>query len=347
MLMRTFVAPTLAEAMDRLREELGPDAFVIATDEPEGGPARVVAAAGTAPDETAAPAAAAAAGTEPSRPAAEIAASPLAELFARHGVPERMAALLRRGEIASDTLAANLRPVLAAQFDFAPLEPERIALPLLLAGPPGCGKTSTLAKIAALARGAGRRVRMLTTDTLRAAGGDQLLRYARAIGCDGAVAQSTADLATLMREGQEGALQLIDTPGLDLVRREDRQSLLDWCEAGETTPVLVLPAGHDAEESAETARAFAALGGTALIATRLDAARRLGNLLAAAQAGGLAFAAAGISPRIGGGLVRLDTDLLARFLLEDPRSVAAGLAPPQSAPPTRDVRTVRDGASPG
>ena len=39
MRMRTFVAPTLAEAMDRLREELGPDAFVIATDEPEGGPA--------------------------------------------------------------------------------------------------------------------------------------------------------------------------------------------------------------------------------------------------------------------------------------------------------------------
>lgn len=346
MLMRTFVAPTLAEAMERLREELGPEAFVIATDEPEGGPARVVAAAAAASDEAAdAPSPEAAMS---SQPAAARAATPLADLFARHGVPERVSALLRRGEIAGDTLAGNLRPVLAAQFDFAPLDPDRISLPMLLAGPPGCGKTSTVAKIAALARGAGRPVRMLTTDTLRAAAGDQLLRYARAIGCEAAVAKSTSELAALMRESEEGTLQLIDTPGLDLVRRDDRQSLLDWCEAGETTPVLVLPAGHDAEESAETARAFAALGGTTMIATRLDAARRLGNLLAAAQAGSLAFAAAGISPRIGGGLVRLDTDLLARFLLEDPRSVSSGLAPAATRPPAtaQDVRTARGGASP-
>lgn len=347
MLMRTFVAPTLAEAMERLREELGPEAFVIATDEPEGGPARVVAAAATAAEATGDPSASEATGSAP--PAADRATTPLAELFARHGVPERVAALLRRGEIAGDTLAGNLRPVLAAQFDFAPLAPERSALPMLLAGPPGCGKSSTVAKIAALARGAGRSVRMLTTDTLRAAGGDQLLRYAKAIGCDAAVANSTAELAALMRESDEGVLQLIDTPGLDLVRREDRQALLDWCEAGETTPVLVLPAGHDAEESAETARAFAALGGTTMIATRLDAARRLGNLLAAAQAGSLAFAAAGISPRIGGGLITLDTDLLARFLLEDPRSVASGLAPAPAQPAAgaREVRPARGGASPG
>jgi hypothetical protein len=59
------------------------------------------------------------------------------------------------------------------------------------------------------------------------------------------------------------------------------------------SPALVLPAGLDAEEAAETARAFQLLGCRHLVPTRLDAARRLGGVLAAADAG-LAFTEAGI-----------------------------------------------------
>lgn len=335
MRMRTFVAPTLAEAMERLRLELGNDAFVIATDEPEGGPVRIVAAAGEGFDDApSAGMADAEAQTEapPARPA-----SALATLLLRHGVPERLAAILRRGEIEADALAENLHPALASHFDFAPLDPTRMTQPMLLAGPPGCGKTSTIAKIASLLRSAGRNVQLITTDTLRAAGIEQIRRYGEVLGCGVTVASSSAELAAAMRDGPvdtPATLRLIDTPGLDLVRREDRQSLLDWCEAAETTPVLVLPGGHDAEESAEAARAFAALGGTGMIATRLDAARRLGNILAAAHGGSLALIGAGVSPRISGGLVPLDAGLLARFLLEDSRAVATALctAAAQAAP---------------
>ena len=74
--------------------------------------------------------------------------SPLAQLFARHGVPEPLSAILRRGEIDSDAIAENLRPALASHFDYAALDPARMAQPMLLAGPPGCGKTATVAKIA-------------------------------------------------------------------------------------------------------------------------------------------------------------------------------------------------------
>jgi flagellar biosynthesis protein FlhF len=242
MRMRTFVAPTLAEAMERLRLELGNDAFVIATDEPEGGPVRIVAAAGEGfEDAPSAAMADAEAQTEapPARPA-----SALATLFLRHGVPERLAAILRRGEIEADALAENLHPALASHFDFAPLDPARMTQPMLLAGPPGCGKTSTIAKIASLLRSAGRNVQLITTDTLRAAGIEQIRRYGEVLGCGVTVASSSAELAAAMRDGPAdtpATLRLIDTPGLDLVRRDDRQSLLDWCEAAETTPVLVLP----------------------------------------------------------------------------------------------------------
>lgn len=348
MRMRTFVAPTLAEAMENLRAELGEDAFVIATDEPEGGPVRIVAAASDGFDEPPSPATADAGPAEFPQPARQTSA--LATLLQRHGVPERLAAILRRGEIESDPLAENLRPALASHFDYAPLQPARMAQPLLLAGPPGCGKTSTIAKIAALLRAADRRVHLITTDTLRAAGVEQIQRYAQALGCDVTVAASTSELGVAMRDGpddQPGTLRLIDTPGLDLVRREDRQNLLDWCEAAETTPVLVLPGGHDAEESAEAARAFAALGGTGMIATRLDAARRLGNILAAAHGGSLALIGAGVSPRISGGLVPLDAGLLARFLLEDSRAVATSLCAPAPPAVARGASPAPAGASPG
>ena len=59
--------------------------------------------------------------------------------------------------------------------------------------------------------------------------------------------------------------------------------------------VAVLPAGGDALETADIAAAFASLGATRMIATRLDIARRYGGLLAAASQP-LAFAAAGVAP---------------------------------------------------
>jgi len=75
----------------------------------------------------------------------------------------------------------------------------------------------------------------------------------------------------------------------------------------------VLPAGGDAAESAELAAALAGTGATLLIATRLDVARRLGGILAAAAAG-LALAEAGIGPGAADGLVPLTPDLLAARL---------------------------------
>ena len=79
--------------------------------------------------------------------------------------------------------------------------------------------------------------------------------------------------------------------------------------------MLVLPAGGDAAESAEAAAAFARAGARALIATRLDTARRLGGLLCAVQAGPMALLAAGASPRIADPLHPINPVSLARLLL--------------------------------
>lgn len=107
---------------------------------------------------------------------------------------------------------------------------------------------------------------------------------------------------------------LIDSPGINPFRSADLGRLSQSLEVSGAQPVLVLDAGSGSADSADMAQTFAALGSRWLMATRLDVARRLGGMLAAAEAG-LALAEAGIGPTIGRGLGALSAAGLARLLL--------------------------------
>ena len=89
--------------------------------------------------------------------------------------------------------------------------------------------------------------------------------------------------------------------------------MLALARASGAAVVCVLPAGLDAQESADPARAFAVLGARHLLPTRLDAARRLGGVVAAAAAG-LPLAEAGTGPGVADGLHPLSPEWLARRL---------------------------------
>jgi flagellar biosynthesis protein FlhF len=106
---------------------------------------------------------------------------------------------------------------------------------------------------------------------------------------------------------------LIDTAGCDPFDPGQAAALLALARASGADIVAVLPAGLDAQESADLARAFAVLGARHLLPTRLDAARRLGGILAAAAAG-LALTEAGTGPGVADGLTPLSPEWLARRL---------------------------------
>ena len=58
----------------------------------------------------------------------------------------------------------------------------------------------------------------------------------------------------------------------------DMAYLSEYIEAADALPVMVMPAGVDPLESMETGEAFAEAGAVYLLATRLDAARRVGGV---------------------------------------------------------------------
>ena len=308
MRLRLFRAPRMAEAMAQVRAALGEEAVILETRRVAGGVEVTAALAG--PAEAAAepepwlipPTPPPAPLPHPSPPLAAEAG--LARLLARHNLPPALGARLAAG--------AGLEAELGACLGFAGL-PDATARPLLLAGPPGAGKTLTCAKLAARAVLAGQAPLVITTDGQRAGAAEQMAAFTRVLGLTLAVAPQPGTLVKALARRQPGQPVLIDTAGCDPFDPAQAAALLGLARAADASLLLVLPAGLDPAEAAETARAFLALGARHLLPTRLDAARRLGGVLAGAAAG-LALTEAGIGPDPASDLVPVDPAWLAARL---------------------------------
>jgi len=142
-----------------------------------------------------------------------------------------------------------------------------------LVGPPGCGKTTTLVKLAitqGLAKG--RAVRLISSDTYRIGGSEQLRTYAAILGVPFEAVDSTAALAQAIESAPPSALVLIDTPGYsaamlqdvggDLARFLSRRQDIDTH--------LVLTASMRIEDLYQTAALYDAFCPAKLLFTRAD-----------------------------------------------------------------------------
>jgi flagellar biosynthesis protein FlhF len=83
-----------------------------------------------------------------------------------------------------------------------------------LVGPPGTGKTTTLVKLAVVEGLRARRsVRLISTDTHRVGGADQLRTFAAILGVPFQAVESSSALAQSIEAATNSDLVLIDTPG--------------------------------------------------------------------------------------------------------------------------------------
>jgi flagellar biosynthesis protein FlhF len=174
----------------------------------------------------------------------------------------------------------------------------------------------------------------------KAGGVDQLAIYAKAIGMTAYQAKSPTAMKRAIAAAPDGALILIDTAGTNPLKAEDLAVLAEMAQAAKAEPVLVLGAGGDVSESAEQGQLFAEIGCERMIAAKIDAARRYGGLLAAAENGKLSFAGFGVSPEIATGLEFHGADGIARLLM--PQDMAkAPKAAQNSGGQRRKLETAR------
>ena len=180
---------------------------------------------------------------------------------------------------------AHLLPVAA----FDPLRTPGV---VALVGPTGAGKTTTVAKLAAryAAVYGPRDVALITTDTHRPGGREQLHTYGREFGLTVVEAGSEAALHAALDRLSAYPLVLIDTAGHG---SRDRAMVgqLNWLRhAGKVRTMLVMPANAHNVDLDEVVRRFGFIAPEAAILTKLDETGRLGAALSVLVRHGLPLA---------------------------------------------------------
>ncbi len=323
MRLKSFYAKTTTDAMQMVRETLGENAIIVATREEKGGKTVCITAAIERSDR----------GDDdfdPRDPARDWVhgdadddehpiLEKLTDVMLRHSVPEEVTdqVLSCATVLGLEQADISLMAALEHLFSFRPLPQKATGTAIMLVGPPGAGKTLAVAKLAARAVMNNRKVAVISTDTVRAGGIEQLSAFTRLMNVDLKKASSAKALAACLDDAKGAEQVFIDTGGLNPFDPEEMRNLARLISVGDIEPVLAMPAGADAEESGEIARVYGTLGVNSMIPTRLDIARRLGGLLSAAHYGGLIFADASHTPKVAEGLIGLSPKRLTTLLMPE------------------------------
>jgi flagellar biosynthesis protein FlhF len=320
MIVRTYTGRTVNEALIKVRAELGDRALIIETRpwkepgllSPRMG-YEIVAASDDEPQATQASACTnptnQASRLKPALPGPDLAAElaairrEMARLAA--GVPARndnlggLAAELRQagcpdevlGELDAVCGAAGERLGEARRRDFARLFLSRALAPvqpfdwsqprrLLVVGPTGVGKTTTIAKLAGelvLKRKA--RIALVTIDTYRVGAQDQLRAFADLLDVPMEVASTPAELARVLARFADRDHVLVDTSGRSPADEARLMELKGFCRACPGLSVALAVAGNAGRaEFAAAVERFSILPIEHAIVTKLDECAEPGRL---------------------------------------------------------------------
>jgi len=206
----------------------------------------------------------------------------------------------------AEEIAAILAPVAVPLIP----EPEHAPHVVLVVGVNGTGKTTTIAKLAALWKGEGLSPLLVAGDTFRAAAVEQLRVWGERIGCpvvSGADGADPAGLAfdALKRAREQSAdVLLIDTAGrlhnkadlmAELAKVVRVLRKLDPSAPHSVLLVLDATTGQNALQQVRVFREMCEV--TGLVVTKLDGSAKGGVVVALAQEFGLPVHAVGVGER--------------------------------------------------
>lgn len=157
---------------------------------------------------------------------------------------------------------------------------------IVVVGPTGVGKTTTVAKLAAaysLGNGNGSRkeVRMVTIDNYKIGAKKQIQTYAEIMQVPFSYAESRKELEKVLNLYQDVDIILIDTIGKsprDFSKLGEMQSVLTAC--GSTCEThLAISATTKTRDIVEIMKQFEPFGYCSVILTKLDETSRVGNII--------------------------------------------------------------------
>ncbi|MCK5197345.1 MAG: AAA family ATPase, partial [Spirochaetales bacterium] len=157
---------------------------------------------------------------------------------------------------------------------------------VILVGPTGVGKTTTIAKLAANHSSVTRSkyaksVRMITIDNYRIGAKKQIETYGEIMGIPVACVESYKELEQKINLFQDADLILVDTIGKspkDYMKLAEMREMLDAC--GSSSEVyLAMSATTKISDVKEILRQFEPFNYKSIILTKLDETMRIGNII--------------------------------------------------------------------
>ena len=267
---------------------------------------------------------------------AALTANEVAPELAREIVQAAAASPTRRNvsEISSIRAGAGFHDALIAEIEArAKTEPllgrgEGNPRIVALVGPPGCGKTTTLVKLAVNYGLAARRpTLLLSMDTYRVAGAEQLRSFAAILGVGFQALETTGTLAQTIEENRGKELIFIDTPGFGFGDMEDASSLARFLASRTDIDThLVLPCSMKSADLARAADSFACFRPRRLVFTRLDETGSFGPILNVAARSGTPLSFFGTGQRIPEDLETAAAGRVAELVLDGRPALARSAA---------------------
>ena len=188
---------------------------------------------------------------------------------------------------------------------------------IVMIGPTGVGKTTTIAKIAAQLRFfQGKKVALISADTYRMAAIEQLRTFARIASIAIEVVYQPKDMPPAINKHKDKDVILIDTAGRSHHDRDKMRELEDFLEAAQPDQThLTLCAGTKMSDLLDIIDRFQAVLSQHLLITKLDETVGFGSLLNLAHHRPKAFSFLTIGQNVPDDIALAEKSLLARLVL--------------------------------
>lgn len=190
---------------------------------------------------------------------------------------------------------------------------------VVLVGPPGAGKTTTLIKLAARYGLASRRpAHIVSADVLRIAAADQLRTLASILGIGCTVVETPGALAQAIEEQQGKEFVFVDTPGLGPHDMEDGSELARFiAEHADADTHLVLPATLRPADISAAVNRYQIFRPDKLLFTHVDEAACFGALVSESARRSLPISFLGTGQQVPDDLEPATRERLTALVLRD------------------------------
>lgn len=178
----------------------------------------------------------------------------------------------------------------------------------LFIGPPGSGKTVAIAKLAVMFSLKGYKFSVVSLDSIKSTGIDQLKNYIQPLGIELRTGHG------VLKEDNQNEIMLIDTPGMNMFNSEDFSYVQTLLSTFNLIPICVLSAEANPLSLDSLFQIWSKLEIEHIMVTKIDTIKRYGMVL---KAGCHGFTLLGISdaPRIASALKPFDADAIVSMMI--------------------------------